>query len=113
MATLTSATEASAAQVPAGDASQALASAPVGDGQSSDLPDFQSATYKDAYSRINAIVIEGEQEAHDNYIAIGTLIPDQAEELTRLAPVEMIGGYWREVGTSWKEGTTLERSNLA
>ena len=47
------------------------------------LPDFSSATYKDAYSRINAIVIEGEQEAHDNYIAIGTLIPEQAEELTK------------------------------
>jgi fatty aldehyde decarbonylase len=28
--------------------------------------DFSSATYKDAYSRINAIVIEGEQEAYEN-----------------------------------------------
>ena len=27
--------------------------------------DFHSETYKDAYSRINAIVIEGEQEAHE------------------------------------------------
>jgi len=53
------------------------------------LPDFSSDTYKDAYSRINAIVIEGEQEAHDNYIAIGTLLPDQAEELTRLARMEL------------------------
>ena len=34
------------------------------------------------------------------------------EELTRIAPVEMIGGFWREVGTSWKAGTTLERHNL-
>jgi hypothetical protein len=34
------------------------------------------------------------------------------EELTRIAPVEMIGGYWREVGTSWRAGTTLERHNL-
>ena len=40
------------------------------------LPDFSSEAYKDAYSRINAIVIEGEQEAHDNYISLGTLIPD-------------------------------------
>lgn len=32
------------------------------------------------------------------------------EELTRLAPWEMIGGYWRSVGTSWRQGTTLERS---
>jgi len=31
------------------------------------------------------------------------------EELTRLAPVEMIGGYWQEVGTNWRAGTTLER----
>ncbi|NDC15476.1 MAG: aldehyde oxygenase (deformylating) [Synechococcaceae bacterium WB9_2_170] len=37
----------------------------------------------------NAIVIEGEQEAHDNYLAIGTLIPDQADELTRLARMEL------------------------
>jgi hypothetical protein len=34
------------------------------------------------------------------------------EELERIAPIEMIGGYWREVGTSWKQGTTLERQNL-
>ncbi len=53
------------------------------------LPDFASALYKDAYSRINAIVIEGEQEAHDNYIAIGGLIPEQAEELTKLARMEL------------------------
>jgi fatty aldehyde decarbonylase len=32
--------------------------------------DFHSATYKDAYSRINAIVIEGEDEAHDNYVKV-------------------------------------------
>lgn len=53
------------------------------------LPDFASATYKDAYSRINAIVIEGEQEAHDNYIALGTLIPEQADELSKLARMEL------------------------
>ncbi len=53
------------------------------------LPDFSSAVYKDAYSRINAIVIEGEQEAHDNYMALGTLIPEQAEELARLARMEL------------------------
>ena len=40
------------------------------------LPDFTTDSYKDAYSRINAIVIEGEQEAHDNYISIATLIPN-------------------------------------
>ena len=53
------------------------------------LPDFSSAVYKDAYSRINAIVIEGEQEAHDNYMAIGTLLPDQAEALAQLARMEL------------------------
>ena len=53
------------------------------------LPDFNSDSYKDAYSRINAIVIEGEQEAHDNYISIATLIPNELEELTKLARMEM------------------------
>jgi fatty aldehyde decarbonylase len=53
------------------------------------LPDFSTDAYKDAYSRINAIVIEGEQEAHDNYVSIGRLLPDQAEELTRLARMEL------------------------
>ena len=53
------------------------------------LPDFSSESYKDAYSRINAIVIEGEQEAHDNYLSLATLMPDQADELARLARMEM------------------------
>ena len=53
------------------------------------LPDFTSASYKDAYSRINAIVIEGEQEAHDNYLSLATLLPEQADELARLARMEM------------------------
>ena len=53
------------------------------------LPDFSTDSYKDAYSRINAIVIEGEQEAHDNYISIGTMIPDQADELSKLARMEI------------------------
>ena len=61
----------------------------VEDTAATGLPDFTSATYKDAYSRINAIVIEGEQEAHDNYISIGTLLPDQAEELSKLARMEL------------------------
>jgi len=30
------------------------------------------------------------------------------EELDRLAPTEMIAGYWRSVGVSWNGGTTLE-----
>jgi fatty aldehyde decarbonylase len=51
--------------------------------------DFTADDYRYAYSRINAIVIEGEQEAHDNYLSLGTLLPDQADELARLAHMEM------------------------
>lgn len=61
----------------------------AGEAVAADLPDFTTAAYKDAYSRINAIVIEGEQEAHDNYISISSLIPEQAEELTKLARMEL------------------------
>lgn len=50
--------------------------------------DYTSETYKDAYSRINAIVIEGEQEAKDNYIHLIDLLPDSKEELTRLSKME-------------------------
>ncbi|MGB3615578.1 MAG: aldehyde oxygenase (deformylating) [Elainellaceae cyanobacterium] len=49
---------------------------------------FSTDVYKDAYSRINAIVIEGEQEAYDNYLGLATLLPDSAEDLTRLAKME-------------------------
>jgi hypothetical protein len=41
-----------------------------------------------------------------------SLYESPVEELTRIAPIEMIGGFWREVGTSWRAGTTLERHNL-
>lgn len=50
--------------------------------------DFHSETYKDAYSRINAIVIEGEQEAHENYIKLAELLPDSQDELIRLSKME-------------------------
>lgn len=50
--------------------------------------DFHSENYKDAYSRINAIVIEGEQEAHENYIQLAKLLPDHEEELIRLSKME-------------------------
>ena len=53
------------------------------------LPDFTAEVYKDAYSRINAIVIEGEQEAYDNYMDLGTLIPENKDELAKLARMEM------------------------
>jgi fatty aldehyde decarbonylase len=50
--------------------------------------DYQSATYKDAYSRINAIVIEGEQEANENYIRLAELLPDDKDELIELSKME-------------------------
>jgi fatty aldehyde decarbonylase len=51
--------------------------------------DYHSETYKDAYSRINAIVIEGEQEAYDNYIQLAEMLPDQKDDLIKLAKMEM------------------------
>ena len=50
--------------------------------------DFHSETYKDAYSRINAIVIEGEQEAHENYQRLAELLPDNKDQLITLARME-------------------------
>jgi len=50
--------------------------------------DYQSESYKDAYSRINAIVIEGEQEAFDNYCKLAELLPDAKDDLIRLAKME-------------------------
>ena len=61
----------------------------MSDTSSSELPDFTTEEYKDAYSRINAIVIEGEQEANDNYVALGSLIPEEAEELQQLGRMEL------------------------
>lgn len=50
--------------------------------------DFHSDTYRDTFSRINAIVIEGEQEAHDNFICLAKLLPEHTEALTRLGKME-------------------------
>lgn len=50
--------------------------------------DYQSAAYKDAYSRINAIVIEGEEEAFSNYNQLAELLPADAAELQKLAKME-------------------------
>jgi fatty aldehyde decarbonylase len=50
--------------------------------------DYQSDVYKDAYSRINAIVIEGEDEAYNNYNQLATLMPDDAADLQKLAKME-------------------------
>ena len=50
--------------------------------------EFNSETYKDAYSRINAIVIEGEEEAYQNYIDMAQMLPDHKDELIRLSKME-------------------------
>lgn len=56
--------------------------------EASQTLDYQSEAYKDAYSRINAIVIEGEQEAHANYNRLVELLPDHKEDLLKLAKME-------------------------
>jgi fatty aldehyde decarbonylase len=50
--------------------------------------DFHSETYKDAYSRINAIVIEGEQQAYENYLKLAELLSEHKDELIRLSKME-------------------------
>ncbi|MDX2255579.1 MAG: aldehyde oxygenase (deformylating) [Pseudanabaenaceae cyanobacterium bins.39] len=50
--------------------------------------DYQSTTYRDAYSRINAIVIEGEAEAYGNYLQMAELLPEFTEDFQRLAKME-------------------------
>jgi fatty aldehyde decarbonylase len=56
--------------------------------QATPMIDFYSDTYRDAYSRIDGIVIEGEQEAHENYLTLAKLLPGDAEDLVRLAKME-------------------------
>ena len=56
--------------------------------EASPVMDFQSETYKDAYSRINAIVIEGELEANDNYTQLSEYLGDYKDELIKLARME-------------------------
>jgi fatty aldehyde decarbonylase len=50
--------------------------------------DFRSETYKDAYSRINAIVIEGEEEAYANYQRLSEMLPQLKDQLLSLAKME-------------------------
>jgi len=50
--------------------------------------DYQTETYRDAYSRINAIVIEGEAEAYSNYLQLAELLPEFTEDFKRLAKME-------------------------
>lgn len=50
--------------------------------------DFFSDTYRDTYSRINGIVIEGEQQAHDNFVRLAEMLPENQEYLIKLAKME-------------------------
>lgn len=50
--------------------------------------DYRSEAYQDAYSRINAIVIEGELEANQNYLKLSELLPESADDLKKLAKME-------------------------
>jgi fatty aldehyde decarbonylase len=50
--------------------------------------DFHSEAYKDAYSRINAIVIAGEQLAFENFLQLAQLLPEYEKPLLQLAKIE-------------------------
>lgn len=47
--------------------------------QSDQTLDSFSDSYRDSFRRINAVVIEGELEAHDNFICLARLLPEHAE----------------------------------
>jgi fatty aldehyde decarbonylase len=49
---------------------------------------YQDPAYLDAYSRINALVVEGEWEAESNYLSMGELLPEHKEDFVRLAAME-------------------------
>ncbi len=51
--------------------------------------DYTSEAYRDAYSRINAIVIEGELEANRNYLQLAEMVPEAADDLKKLAKMEL------------------------
>jgi len=72
--------------------------------------DFTSETYKSAYSRINAIVIEGEYEANSNYIQLADILTDNKEELHRLAKMEnrhMISSLHDNFQIAYAEGKVV------
>lgn len=49
---------------------------------------YQSPEYKSAYSRINALVIEGEKQAYNNYLRLAEMLSEDREELQNLAKME-------------------------
>ncbi|OLP17705.1 aldehyde oxygenase (deformylating) [Leptolyngbya sp. 'hensonii'] len=50
--------------------------------------DFFSDPYRDAYSRVNGIVLEGEQQAYENFVRLAELLPEHKAELSHLAEME-------------------------
>ena len=59
-----------------------------------DLAAIHSDTYRDAYSRINGVVIVGESLADRHFRRLAALIPDDRDELQRLGAME--GHHARE-----------------
>lgn len=55
---------------------------------SSQAPDITSATYLDAYSRINGVVIVGEGLANRHFQMLARRIPEDRDELQRLGRME-------------------------
>ena len=56
--------------------------------EASPIINFLSEEYKDSYSRINAIVIEGELVANGNYKQLAECLPEHKDELLKLAKME-------------------------
>lgn len=65
-----------------------MTAAPFAPAESVPLPDFGSAAYGDAYSRINGLVIIGEAMADRHFRRLAALLPADHEELRRLGAME-------------------------
>ncbi len=50
--------------------------------------DYHSSSYQEAYGRVNALVIEGEQEASHNYRQMAQMMPEHQDRLLALAKME-------------------------
>jgi fatty aldehyde decarbonylase len=50
--------------------------------------DYDSPAYKNAYRRLNGVVIEGEQEAYSNYLKLAEMLPQHRDELLDAARTE-------------------------
>ena len=73
---------------------------------------YLPAIESDGIDRVSEIVTMSGYDGEVGRTFTGTfelaLHDSPVEELSRLAPIEPIAGYWREVGVSWRAGTTLE-----